>query len=101
MKISETVFQITVNIFVALLLGLSIDKATNDIKMYLSKYKNPSKGLLIARVLFQLVINIVIFMLLEMIYRKFNLSSIRDSVFFISVFLGVQQSLFTDIYNVV
>jgi hypothetical protein len=78
----------TMNILLAIVLGTVIDS-------WFTRIDNNKISIAL-----QLLVSIGVFRIIEIIYKRNNLTSLGQSVFFISVFLGVQRNLFNNIDDV-
>jgi len=87
MKLLQIYFDLILTIF----FGLLIDKSLNRIKNLM--------GHKVLRIFIQFSLNIFIIWLFNQFYTLLNIQSITNDVLFVSVLLGVQHSLFMDIYT--
>lgn len=81
--------QTYLNITLAIIIGLMVDKVFNKISNK------------ILRIISQFTVNIIIIKYINLIYSSFNLDSINNGVFFVSVFLGSQKFLFNNIHQLI
>lgn len=80
-----------INIIIALIMGIFLDKFFNY--FIIDEYNT-------IRFIMQISCIIIIVILVNNLYmRLFKIRMTEISIFFISVFLGVQQSLWKEIYN--
>lgn len=80
--------DIITDIILGIIAGLIIDKAF--------EYIFGTHGRII-RIILQFVVILIVFYILDRLYIQFD-RNIMNSVFFVSIFLGVQQSLFSSIH---
>ena len=80
-----------IEITIAVVLGLLIDKGFALIEHHFAH------GTI--RVFAEFTIDIFIVILINLIYQRLGIKEISAGAYFISVFLGVQQSLFNEIYR--
>lgn len=86
----QNFMHIIINVSSALVLGVLIDRTYHYAKGAISAH---------FRILLQFMTLILAVYLVDFVYKKIHFGSIVNSVFFISIFLGVQTSLFRDIDN--
>lgn len=82
-------FQSVLNIILAIILGLIVDVLTNS---FLAQY-----GIL--RVFTHIVIIVAVVFGTNYVYRTIEGTDVVDGLFFVSVFLGMQSSLWQQIHN--
>lgn len=77
-------YQTYINLFIAIFLGLFVDKFFQ--KLHLNHK--------ILRIFLQFTVNIYIILKINFYYRKLHFDYVQHGLFFVSVFLAVQQNLF-------
>ena len=82
--------RLVMNIIAAIVCGLVIDKTFKSHRHRLGLYM---------RVFLQLATIVATIYATEIMYLHAKLGSVTESVFFVSMFLGVQGSLFSDIQS--
>lgn len=84
----QSILYQTINIIIGAILGITVDK-------FFDQYQHLGYG----RYVLQLVAILLVVWLLDIIYKAvFGERLSTNNVFFISVFLGVQQSLWRNLY---
>ena len=90
-RIRLDILTIIVNVTTAVIIGVFIDRFFTFIKTYIGLY---------ARILLQLTVTIIAVYIFNYFYTSLDISNLLHGIYFLSIFLGVQQSLFVDITKI-
>jgi len=83
--------KIAINVITAIILGLIIDRFYIQIRNKLNKLE---------RIALQLLTLIIAVFFVNYLYTILGITNLTESIFFISIFLGVQKTLFDDIITI-